>query len=36
MPVYWHNRIGMEAPPDAPAPIARHGNLFPLLRIALD
>ena len=36
MPVYWHNRIGLEAPPDAPAPIARHDNLFPLLRIALD
>lgn len=35
MPVYWHNRIGLEAPPDAPAPIARHDSLFPLRRIAL-
>ena len=30
MPVYWHNRIGLEAPPDAPAPIARQVSLFPL------
>lgn len=35
MPVYWHNRIGLEAPPDAPAPIARHDSLFPLRRITL-
>ena len=35
MPVYWHDRIGMAAPPDAPAPIARHDSLFPLRQIAL-
>ncbi len=35
MPVFWHDRIGMEPPPDAPAPIARHDSLFPLRRIAL-
>jgi 2-haloacid dehalogenase len=35
MPVFWHDRIGMEAPPDAPPPIARHDSLFPLRRIAL-
>jgi 2-haloacid dehalogenase len=35
MPVFWHDRIGMDAPPDAPSPIARHDSLFPLRRIAL-
>jgi 2-haloalkanoic acid dehalogenase type II len=31
MPVFWHDRMLMRAPPDAPAPIARHDNLYPLL-----
>jgi FMN phosphatase YigB (HAD superfamily) len=31
MPVFWHNRMGMTAPPGAPAPIADHDNLYPLL-----
>jgi 2-haloalkanoic acid dehalogenase type II len=31
MPVFWHDRMRMRAPPDAPAPIARHDNLYPLL-----
>jgi 2-haloacid dehalogenase len=35
MPVYWHNRIGLQTPPDAPAPIACHASLFPLRPIAL-
>ncbi len=35
MPIYWHNRIGLETPPDAPAPIACHASLFPLRPIAL-
>ena len=32
---WWHDRIGMTAPPDAPAPIARHPTLAPLLVHAL-
>lgn len=35
MRVFWHDRIGRAAPPDAPAPIARHDSLFPLRQIAL-
>lgn len=35
MPVFWHNRIAMTAPPDAPAPIAHHDNLFPLTGMVL-
>ncbi len=27
---WWHDRIGMALPPDAPAPIARHTTLTPL------
>ena len=30
MPVYWHDRIGMELPFSAPPPLARHGSLHPL------
>ena len=35
LPTWWHDRIGMTAPPDAPAPIARHRTLAPLLAHAL-
>lgn len=28
---YWHDRIGMTIPPDAPKPIAHHRTLTPLL-----
>jgi 2-haloacid dehalogenase len=35
MPVFWHNRIGMEAPPDAPLPVAHYDSLLPLRGIAL-
>ena len=35
LPTWWHDRIGMAAPPDAPAPIARHRTLVPLLAHAL-
>jgi len=31
MPVFWHDRMHMRAPPGAPAPIAHHDNLYPLL-----
>jgi 2-haloacid dehalogenase len=31
MPVFWHNRMHLTAPPGAPAPIADHDNLYPLL-----
>jgi 2-haloacid dehalogenase len=32
MPVFWHNRLHVTAPPGAPAPLAHHDNLYPLLR----
>ena len=32
MPVFWHNRLRMTAPPSAPAPLAQHDNLYPLLQ----
>jgi len=35
LPTWWHDRIGMTAPPDAPAPIAHHRTLTPLLAHAL-
>ena len=31
LPTWWHDRIGMTAPPDALAPIAHHRTLTPLL-----
>ena len=31
LPTWWHDRIGMTVPPDAPAPIAHHRTLTPLL-----
>src|ERR1700736_5088362 len=33
MPVFWHNRRRMTAPPGAPAPLAHHDNLYALLRM---
>ena len=36
MPVFWHNRLRMTAPPGAPAPLAQHDNLYPLLRMVPD
>ncbi len=27
LPTWWHDRIGMVAPPDAPTPLARHRSL---------
>jgi 2-haloacid dehalogenase len=35
MPVFWHNRMGMTAPLGAPAPIAEHDNLYPLLPLVI-
>jgi 2-haloacid dehalogenase len=35
MPVFWHNRLRMTAPPGAPAPLAQHDNLYPLLRLVM-
>jgi 2-haloacid dehalogenase len=32
MPVFWHNRLRMSAPSGAPAPLAQHDNLYPLLQ----
>jgi 2-haloalkanoic acid dehalogenase type II len=32
---YWHDRIGMTPPADAPQPIARHRSLYPLLGAVL-
>ncbi|HXA25551.1 MAG TPA: HAD-IA family hydrolase [Acetobacteraceae bacterium] len=31
MPTWWHDRIGMTPPPDAPAPLAHHRTLTPLV-----
>jgi 2-haloalkanoic acid dehalogenase type II len=33
--VFWHDRIGMEMPPDAPAPLSHHATLHPLERFVL-
>ena len=33
---YWHNRLGLAAPPGAPEPIAQHRSLRPLLSLALE
>ena len=35
MPTYWHNRIGMPLPVDAPAPAAQHATLHPLIPLLL-
>jgi len=31
LPTWWHDRIGMTLPPGAPAPLARHNTLTPLV-----
>ena len=31
LPVYWHDRIGLALPPDAPPPLRREASLRPLL-----
>jgi len=31
LPTWWHDRIGMALPPGAPAPLARHNTLTPLV-----
>jgi 2-haloacid dehalogenase len=28
LPTYWHDRVGMTLPPNAPEPIARHRSLY--------
>jgi len=33
LPTYWHNRLGMTAPPEAPAPLWREQTLTPLLDV---
>ena len=35
LPVFWHNRIGMTMPPDAPPPLIRHDNLHPLKELCV-
>jgi 2-haloacid dehalogenase len=35
LPVFWHDRIGMTAPPGSPAPVGRYDTLFPLLPMVL-
>jgi 2-haloalkanoic acid dehalogenase type II len=34
LPTYWHNRVGMALPSDAPPPMAHHPTLNPLRRNA--
>jgi 2-haloalkanoic acid dehalogenase type II len=33
LPTYWHDRIGMASPSNAPEPIAHHRSLYPLLEL---
>jgi FMN phosphatase YigB (HAD superfamily) len=33
LPAYWHDRIGMAPPRNAPEPIAHHRSLYPLLEL---
>ena len=33
LPTYWHDRIGMAPPRNAPEPIAHHRSLYPLLEL---
>jgi 2-haloacid dehalogenase len=33
LPTYWHDRVGMAPPPNAPEPLARHPSLCPLLSL---
>ena len=36
LPVFWHDRVGMQMPLDAPPPLARHDSLYPLAPLLLD
>jgi len=31
LPAYWHDRVGITLPPNAPGPTAHHRSLYPLL-----
>jgi 2-haloalkanoic acid dehalogenase type II len=33
LPIYWHNRIGVSPPPNAPNPAEHHRSLYPLIGI---
>lgn len=33
MPVYWHNRRGLDAPAEAPEPLRVEGSLVPLVEV---
>ena len=33
LPTYWHDRIGMKSPANAPKPLAYHRTLYPLLDV---
>ena len=33
MPVYWHNRRGLDAPPEAPDPVRVERSLLPLVEV---
>lgn len=35
LPTFWHNRVGLTAPLDAPKPIAEHTSLHPLIETVL-
>ena len=35
LPIYWHDRIGMQQPPDMPEPLAYHRTLHPLLDLVI-
>jgi 2-haloacid dehalogenase len=35
LPVFWHDRVGMAPPAGAPAPMARHATLSPLVELVL-
>jgi 2-haloacid dehalogenase len=35
LPVYWHDRVGMAMPPDAPLPLCREASLKPLPALVL-
>ena len=35
LPTYWHNRVGMTAPSNAPPPATEHQTLHPLVSFAL-
>jgi 2-haloacid dehalogenase len=33
LPTYWHDRVGMKPPANAPEPLAHHRTLHPLLEV---